>query len=357
MNNKNTQSRKWLLTINNPLEHGLTHDAIIKLLKKFKNLIYYVGQDEIGTEEKTPHTHVYFKTKNGVLFSTVKKLFPTAHIEQAKGSSQDNYDYITKTGKHQNTEKATTSLPETFFSFGDLPTEEQGKRTDLEQITLDIQNGKTPAEILRDNPHNIKYANLITRANDAFIHEEDHKARIKFEQFRYKRRPSLHVIYIEGAPGIGKTRTILDLYGDKNVYSVKQYSKYPFDTYRGQNIILFDDFDCSNFTINQMLELLDIYYLELPNRYENKVACWTIVFIVSNLPFSSQYSHLPANHEHRIALERRIHKFIKFDPNMHYYLDEQDRLCFTERQINDDDYLVNAALAMGAKIIGRDFRI
>ena len=349
--NNDTQARKWQLTINNPLEHGLTHDVIKHLLKKLKSLIYYVGQDEIGLEEKTLHTHVYVQTKNGILFSTIKKLFPTAHIEQAKGSPQANYDYITKTGKHQNTEKATTSLPETFFEYSTLPTEEQGKRNDLEQITIDIQNGKTPADILRDNHSNMKYVNLITKTYDAFVHEEDHKARIKFEQFRYKERADIFVTYIEGAPGIGKTRTIRALYGNKNIYSVKQRSIYPFANYRGEDVILFDDFNYSNFDIEEMLELLDRYPLEISNRYENKEACWTKVLIVSNLSFSSQYPHLSVGSKLRIALERRIHQFIQFDPNKYYYLDEQGRLCFTERQISDGEYLVKEALALGARLV------
>ena len=33
---KNTRSRKYLLTINNPKEHGETHDVIIKKMQKYQ---------------------------------------------------------------------------------------------------------------------------------------------------------------------------------------------------------------------------------------------------------------------------------------------------------------------------------
>ena len=35
MYDNNAQSRKWLLTINNPLDHGMTHDEIIDRAQMF----------------------------------------------------------------------------------------------------------------------------------------------------------------------------------------------------------------------------------------------------------------------------------------------------------------------------------
>ena len=43
----NSQSRKWALVINNPLEAGLDHAAIAKLLSLFSPAYYCMG-DEIG---------------------------------------------------------------------------------------------------------------------------------------------------------------------------------------------------------------------------------------------------------------------------------------------------------------------
>ena len=61
--------------------------------------------DEIGLETKTPHTHILVMLKSPVRFSRMKKLFPEAHIEQVRGSAQENRDYITKTGKWAEDEK------------------------------------------------------------------------------------------------------------------------------------------------------------------------------------------------------------------------------------------------------------
>ena len=75
----NTQSRKWALVINNPLEAGLDHSAITKTLQKFAPA-YYCMADEIASTG-TYHTHVFLYAPSPVRFTTVKNRFPTAHIE------------------------------------------------------------------------------------------------------------------------------------------------------------------------------------------------------------------------------------------------------------------------------------
>ena len=56
---KDTRSRKWQVTINNPLEKGYTHDRIKEVLNKYKSCIYWCMSDEKGNKEETYHTHIY----------------------------------------------------------------------------------------------------------------------------------------------------------------------------------------------------------------------------------------------------------------------------------------------------------
>ena len=70
----NSQSRKWSLVINNPLEAGLDHTAISEKLHLFSP-DYYCMADEIATTG-TYHTHVFFYAPSPSRFSTVKKRFP-----------------------------------------------------------------------------------------------------------------------------------------------------------------------------------------------------------------------------------------------------------------------------------------
>lgn len=123
----NSQSRKWALVINNPLEAGLDHAAIAKLLSLFSPA-YYCMADEIATTG-TYHTHVFFYAPSPVRFPTVKHRFPTAHIEKAYGSVRDNRAYIRKEGRWAGTDKAETSVPGTFEEWGEIQELQQSEGT------------------------------------------------------------------------------------------------------------------------------------------------------------------------------------------------------------------------------------
>jgi len=109
----NSQGRKYMLTINHPQECGLTHEVITEILTRFSPQ-YFCMADEI-TSTGTFHTHVFFYSPSPVRFSTIKRRFPTAHIEKVFGTCRQNRDYITKSGKWAETEKAETSVEGSFY--------------------------------------------------------------------------------------------------------------------------------------------------------------------------------------------------------------------------------------------------
>lgn len=121
MSSTDSQSRKYILTINDPREHGFDHDLIIDRMHLFHPR-YFCLADEIATTG-TYHTHAFLLGYSPIRFSTVKRRFPTAHIEAAHGSAKENRDYVRKEGKWGETAKAETSVAGTFFEFGELPTE------------------------------------------------------------------------------------------------------------------------------------------------------------------------------------------------------------------------------------------
>lgn len=99
------QRNAYQLTINNPADSGISHRSIKQtLVEKFPTLRYFCMADEIG-EQGTPHTHLYVNFTSRVRFSTIKKHFPTAHIEAARGTAKNNVDYIQKKGRWEKTNK------------------------------------------------------------------------------------------------------------------------------------------------------------------------------------------------------------------------------------------------------------
>ena len=266
--------RKYQLTINNPLEHGFSHEVIKQILGEFKSFIYGCLGDEIGAQ---PHTHVYVVFKNAVMFSTMQQRFYGAHIEAAKGTHRENRNYIRKEGKWRDTYKAETNLPETFEELGELPDEPDRRIKQSEAIYSMIVNGSSDVEIMNAYPSAYNHLPNIQRARQAVL----------FEKYRRIRRTGLKVYYIWGKSGTGKTSGILDAHGDENVYRVTNY-KHPFDGYAGESVILFDEFR-SSLPLADMLEYLDIYPVSLPSRYADKVACYETAYIVSNYPLEKQY--------------------------------------------------------------------
>lgn len=75
----------------------------------------------------------------------------------------------------------------------------------------------------------------------------------------------------------------------------------------------------SQFRIYDILNYLDGYTLELPCRYSNKQACFTKVYILSNVDITEQYPPIQIEEpETWAAFMRRINKVIKFPPKINY---------------------------------------
>lgn len=266
---ENIQRHAYQLTINNPLSYGYDHKTIKEILVvQFPTLKYFCMADEIG-EKGTPHTHIYIVFSSRVRFKTVKKHFPEAHIEIAHGSVQSNIDYIRKTGKWEDCEKATTRVEGTFEEYGSIP-KQKGTRVDMEELYELIKAGYSNSEILALNNDYILSLDKIDRVRTTLL----------IDKYKSVRRLNLKVIYIYGATGTGKTRGVLDEHGDANVYRVSNYL-HPFDHYECQPVIVFDEYR-SQFSITDLLNYTDIYPLHLPARYSNKYACYETVYIISN---------------------------------------------------------------------------
>lgn len=264
--------------------------------------------DEVG-EQGTPHTHIYLFSKNAVDFGVVQKRFYGAHIEAANGSHKENRDYIRKEGKWAEDRKHETNLPETFEESGELPDERSKHASFSEEVFQMIEEGASNAEILQTIPSAFTKLQHIEKARQTLL-EEKHR-----NEFR-----ELTVSYIFGKPGTGKTRYVMEKYGYSNVFRITNYT-HPFDSYAGQDVVLFDEFR-SSLQISDMLNYLDGYPVSLPCRYADKVACYTKVFIISNIPLCDQYPNVQINDPITFAaLKRRIHSVEEF-------LDNSDELPF-----------------------------
>lgn len=298
----NTQSRKWLLTINNPQLCGLDHTEIIDRLQKF-NPDYFCMADEIGATG-TYHTHIYLFSSSPMRFGTVKRRFPPAHIDKADGTSQQNRDYIRKEGKWADTAKAETCVDGTFFEYGTMPPPEAENAPKMYQLLQDVADGMDVSEIIRNNP------------NFGFKMKEIGALRSMFlaEPFRVENR-EVQVHYLYGETGTGKTWGILQKHSPKDVCRITSYggkNGVRFDAYDMQPVLVFEEFH-SQIPIADMLSYLDKYPATLPARYHDKTACYTTVYITSNAPLEQQYTDIQRDKpETWKAFLRRIKTITEF---------------------------------------------
>lgn len=304
--NMNIQRNSFLLTINNPKDYGYTHDVIKQnLIAHFTTLKYFCMADEIG-KTGTYHTHIYVCFNSRVRFKTLKKHFPEAHIDISHGSAESNFEYVSKTGRWEDTEKAETKVEGTFEEWGTFPIQ-KGQNEDMHELYEMVKNGYSNAEILAINNDYILQIDKLDKLRTLLL----------TEKYKNTRRLNLTVTYIYGATGSGKTRGILDKHGDANVYRVTDY-QHPFDGYNCQSVIAFDEYR-SQIRISDMLNYCDIYPIELSARYSNKFACYDTVYIISNWSLEQQYENVQTeNHESWLAFLRRIHKVIIYNEDKTY---------------------------------------
>lgn len=295
-------SRKYQLTINNPLEHGFTHEVIRSNLETFSQCLYWCMADEIG-ENGTPHTHVYLACQNAIMFSTLQRRFYGAHIEPAKGTHQQNRDYVRKEGKWLNDAKHETSIPDTFEESGELPEETDQRLQVSEAIYAMVKDGASNTEILEEHP----------AAMNRLQHIEATRQTLLAEKYKREYR-HLEVHYIWGKTRVGKTRYVMELYGYDQVYRITSY-QHPFDSYAGQPVLLLDEFR-SSLPFTDLLKYLEGYPVMLPCRYADKVACFIQVYIISNIPLSEQYRNIQVEEpESWLAFKARLTEVYEMLPD------------------------------------------
>lgn len=288
--------RRILFTLNNPLPEEISKLREFPEHSQFRFLCF---QGEVG-EKGTPHLQGYLEITKNQRQSFFKKLIPRAHIEFAKGDSEDNIHYCSKPHPScvcDHCTKANKEKPNwlAFEKYG-TPAKDVAGAAYWEKMV----------ELVKDNTSDLEILEVFPKALPHLSHLDKLRQVIQLENVSNKditepnRLPrEIRVIWLWGSAGIGKTYSVWKKHPD--LYTVADY-KHPFDLYYEQKTILWDDFYPINF--QTLLKYLDIYPVQLPCRYNNKWACWNNVYITSNTAPLLLYPNL--TFEEKCALVRRI---------------------------------------------------
>lgn len=296
-----TQSRKWSLVINNPLEHNVTREVIVDRLNSLFPT-YYCISDEVS-KSGTPHTHIFIYRQSPIRFQTLKKKYPTAHLDKAYGTVQENKEYVAKTGKWEGTEKEETKVDGSFYEWGEIPSEKQESNPLNFEVIKDLEEGKIVGEIVSNKPELIFKVKQIEALKEVLL--------IKNNANKFR---DLKVTYCYGLSGVGKTHMVYNCHEAINISRITHYrinKGINFDAYNGQKILVFDNFH-SSIPIDEMLDYLDVYPLTLPARFYDRYAVYEYVYILSTLSLQEQYKDVQKYSPKKWnALIRRITKIIE----------------------------------------------
>jgi hypothetical protein len=215
-----TRSRNWFLTINNYSDYHLEYAKAYKCG-------YILIADEVGDKCKTPHLHIYFELVNQKTFSKIKKNWPTANIQVAKGTVAQIKAYLSK----QNL----------IYEFGEPKT--QGKRTDLDKAKEVLEETGKMAEVVK-----VATSYQSVRMCECYL---------KYHERKRNWKPKVEWYY--GSTGSGKSKTAYEVLGGiDNTYTTGKSIKW-WEGYDGHENVVIDDFREKWCEFPELLKLLDRY--------------------------------------------------------------------------------------------------
>lgn len=262
-----SKARNWCFTVNNP-ESQL---FVPTLSNKIQFVVWQLEKGESGT----PHYQGYCQMKNPVALPTVKAVIcETAHLEIAKGTSEQNVTYCTKEPRIEGP-----------WRLGEIKAS-QGKRNDLKTAVEIVQKEQTlsgvdPVILVRYNK-GLNY--LLSRTVPQI-------------------RENLIVCCIVGPTGIGKSYNVHKFFPDLYPAHFGNNGIW-FDGYCDQKVLLLDEYK-GQMPLQRLLAFLDKYPVQLETKGGT---CWlraNLIFICSNSGYETWYDFKDRENE-RKALERRL---------------------------------------------------
>lgn len=311
--NNNPSATDWMLTVSaEQNDREITEADLVDAFEDWS----WMGQREEGGHTGYRHYQLFMQATSRIRLSTVRARLEKKHgihvnyIEPRRYSAASCVTYVSKKETRQ-------AGP---FIHGDFDMhEDQGKRTDLEELRDAVVKGASVNEILNDPELSLKAARFMPWLEKMVGAQQ--AARFSQED----REVTVH--YLWGKPGLGKTRSVLD--GDRSqIFRVTNY-EHPFDDYSGQSTLILDEF-AGQLPFQLLLNVLDRYPCKLPCRFHDTWAGWTTVWIISNKPLERQYQDVEP--QVRAALDRRITTNEEFKSNEEFVA----IVARAEAEVNED---------------------
>lgn len=234
---------------------------------------YVIVGKEIAPTTGTPHFQGYLEYPNPRSFNTVtRQLFRRAHIEPRRGTQAQAIEYCKKDGDWK--EAGTKGA--------------QGRRVDVANMMELIETGGGELACWRADPMlMMQYSRAWSEFRELIAPERDVNA-------------VRDVRLYWGATGLGKTRAAVTEFPDISFHLAGKW----FDTYTHGRAYLFDDFEPSDITLGQLLNVLDRYRISVEIKGGSRKWNPPTIIITSNDPLEVWYPDV--SQARRDGLRRRF---------------------------------------------------
>lgn len=267
------RSKYWCWTLNNYTPEQ--EDALEQCVGE--DVSYLCYGKEVG-ESGTPHLQGYVEFGNRVGLRRAKSVLGIRelHIEPRRGSQAEAIGYCRKDGD--------------FREFGTRARCGQGRRTDLEDIRRAIDDGASEEKISQEY-----FSRWVIYRKSFAEYRRLHNPP--------RDRPELRVVVLWGASGVGKSSFVVSQY--PGVWISGDPVLQWFDGYRGEEVVLIDDFS-GECPYRFFLRILDIYRLRVPVK--GGFVAWNprLIFITSNKEISDWYQK-EGREKDVTPIRRRVH--------------------------------------------------
>jgi len=266
------RSRRWFITINNYDEQDIENYNELR-----GKLVYGILGKEIGASG-TQHIHIGLHFRNAHTFSSLKRTWPRANIQVAKGDDNDMKRYISKTGTQ--VEHGQPSV--------------QGERTDLMKEAEAVKKGISVEDVAWEKPQ---------------VYHSYGRTLEKLEAIRmrslYRTEPTIGIWYY-GPTGTGKSMMAFAGFNPKTHYVWNQADKFQCGYAATHETVIMDDFRGS-IPYGELLRIMDRYPYEVNQKYKAPMPFMAKTLIItSSLRPCEIYTKLAAKDSFE-QLYRRCH--------------------------------------------------
>jgi hypothetical protein len=251
------RSNAHVFTINNYSQDDVER---LRSLGQSGEIRYLVFGREKGAQG-TPHIQGYVRWRKQIAFSLAKtQIAPRAYVDKANGSPESNKNYCSKEGD--------------FEEFGIIPTGTK-RKSDLEQFVDRAKNGESIPQLAESMP------STYIRNYRGILHWAD------TTNLTPSRNWKTEVRVFTGNPGVGKSLRAFTEGTQIGECYYKPNGEW-FDGYRGQPVIILDDF-YGSMPAHDFLCLTDRYpmRLKIKGGFVNMQA--RVIIITSNKRPSQWY--------------------------------------------------------------------